>query len=163
MNHSIRFLSTIPLISSIFLSTPSKLLEFLSHQRHQNMQRGIISHSFLHLALWQPAPQQYNNSKTPPGITHWISKMLKIKFQISLAAMHCNRRWDINSPLSLHMQHQSSIIICCFLKLSVVRMQPQGSSPHKECHSRRSFSYPNTFPRHNTISNRKKCFIGTHL
>jgi hypothetical protein len=89
LDQSIRVLITVPLFCSIFPPAPSKLLEFLSHQIHQKMQRGIISHSFLILALQQPAPQQDNNSSTPHSITHSMSKMLKMKVQISLADQQC--------------------------------------------------------------------------
>jgi hypothetical protein len=43
LDQSIRIRRTIHLISSSFLSVPSKLLEFFSHEMHQKMQRGIIS------------------------------------------------------------------------------------------------------------------------
>ena len=86
LDHSIRVLSTVPLSSNRFLSVPSKLLEFLSHQIHQNMQRGIISQRFLILTLRHPSPQQDNNSNTPLGITlltlsyKYVSQFLLVIF-----------------------------------------------------------------------------------
>jgi hypothetical protein len=83
--HSISVLRTNPLSSSTFLSIPSKHLAFLSHQRHQKIQRGTISHTFLILVVRHPSPQQNKRSKTPNGITQGVPKMLKKKFQISFA------------------------------------------------------------------------------
>ena len=65
LDQFIRDLRTIPLSSSTLLSVPSKLLVFLSHQRHQKMQRGIISQTFLILILRQPSPQQDKKLQNP--------------------------------------------------------------------------------------------------
>jgi hypothetical protein len=75
LDQSIRVRRTVPLTSIRFLSFPSKLLEFLSHQ---NTQGGTMSHNFLILMLWQLSPQQDKRSRTPPGMTHWMPKMLKV-------------------------------------------------------------------------------------
>ena len=75
-----------------------------------------------------------------------MSKMLKMKYQISLAVEQCNRRWEIDSPFSLHMQHQSSTITWRLLKLSMVRMWPKAAA-HTKNATRRSFGFPHTLPR----------------
>ena len=105
---SIRVLRTVPLISSIFLSTPSKLREFLSHQIHQKIQRGITSHRRLTLALQHPLPQQDKSSRTPHGITHVMSKMQKMKDQISLTVQQCNRR-EMRDRFTTFLTHATPI------------------------------------------------------
>ena len=98
LDQSIRVLINIRLISIKLLSFPSKLLEFRSRQRHQKPQEGIISQIFRILTLQQLWPQQERRSITPHGITQRMLNMLKMKFQISLAAKQCNRRGAIDSP-----------------------------------------------------------------
>ena len=56
----------------------------------------------------------------PEGITHCTLKMLKIKLQNSLAAGQRRRRWAIDSPLLLHMQHQSNTWFLLLRRLSIV-------------------------------------------
>ena len=51
LDHSIRVLIKISLISIKLFSFPSKLLEFRSHQRHQKTQDGIKSQIFRILTL----------------------------------------------------------------------------------------------------------------
>ena len=131
LDQSIRVQSTIPLSSIKFFSSPSKFLQFLSRQIHHNKQSGIISHSFLTLVLLQEDPQLANSSIIPHGITHWIPKILKIKFHISLAAKQCKKRWEIDSPFFLHIQHQSSTITRRLRKLYVVRIQPKAATQTK--------------------------------
>jgi hypothetical protein len=53
LDHSMRVLIKISLISMKLFSFPSKLLEFLSRQRHQKSQEGIKSQIFRILTLQQ--------------------------------------------------------------------------------------------------------------
>jgi hypothetical protein len=40
-----------------------------------------------------------------------------------------------------------SIMICCFLRLSIVRIFPRAANQAKKCHSQRNLGPPNTLPR----------------
>ena len=105
------------------LSFPSNDLEFLSHHMHQKTQWGIELHSSLIFDLPLPTLQQSSRSITPRGITHCIPNKLKIKYHNSLAIGQCKRRWEVDSSLALHIQHQSITITLRLLRFSVVRMR----------------------------------------
>jgi hypothetical protein len=65
---------------------------------------------------------QDNKSTTPLGITQAIPNKANFNDQSSCAIVQCRSRWLTNSPLALHMQHQSIMITLHFLRLSTVRI-----------------------------------------
>ena len=117
--------------SPIGLSRSSKVQRFLSRQRSRIMQEGIIPHK---AAWWdfQSAPiQQASRSTTRAGITQCKPNRQNIIDQRPCAASQCKRKWSVDSPLDLHIQHQSTIQIWCFLKLSIVKSLPWAAVPTK--------------------------------
>ena len=69
--------------------------------------------------------QQANGSTTIFGITQWMpNKVNTIDFK-SKAIGEWIRRWSTDSPFLLHIQHQSKIKICRFLRLSIVKIFPK--------------------------------------
>ncbi len=73
--------------------------------------------------------QQANNSR---GIMHWTPNKLKIKHHNSVATGQYRSRWSIDSPLHLHMQHQSITKTLLFLRLSMVRLLPIAAHQTKK-------------------------------
>ena len=157
-DHSIKVSRINHLSSSKCLSFPSNDLEFLSHRMHQKTQWGIELHSSLIFDLPLPTLQQSSRSITPRGITHCIPNKLKIKYNNSLAIGQCKRRWEVDSPLALHIQHQSITIT---LPPKIFRRENaiHSSSPYKKYHPRRDFGLPNTLPRHNKSIFWKQSFV----
>ena len=69
--------------------------------------------------------QQANNSPTIFGITQWMPNKVNTIYHKSKAIVQQMRRWSTDSPFLLHIQHQSKIKICCFLRLSIVKIFPK--------------------------------------
>jgi hypothetical protein len=65
----------------------------------------------------------------------------------------------MDSPVFLHIQHQSIIITWLFLKLSKANIFLNAAVPTKIHYSRRSLIFPNALPRKGRASQRAKRLI----
>ena len=92
------------------VSSPLNVLAFCSHQRHHMIQWVIIFQIFLASLLPNRPFQQERRSITPWGMVQGIPKRLKNIFHRSLATRQWRNKWFTDSPLSLHIQHQSSLL-----------------------------------------------------
>ena len=125
-NQSSRVCRNWNLIARIDFSTPLKVLSFCSRQRHHMRQCGIIFQIFLALDLPRLPFQQLIRSITSRGITQKIPNKISIIFHNSRAIGQCISKWLTDSPLDLHIRHQSKMITLLFLRFSVVRIFPNA-------------------------------------
>jgi hypothetical protein len=70
---------------------------------------------------------------------------LKKTFHKALTTAQWSRRWSADSPFLLHIQHLSTTMIRCFLRLSMVRIFHTGYRPSKKSSPQWNLSPPNTF------------------
>lgn len=54
---------------------------------------------------------------------------------------------DPQTPQHLHIQHRLKSGMFLFIRLSIIRILPPSSSPHKEIYSPRNLTIPHQFPR----------------
>jgi hypothetical protein len=95
----------------------SKLQSFVSLQIHNIKRR---QNHLPHCCIKLPSP-------TGKVVYHSSNqKRLKIVLHKELAISQWSKRWSTNYPLFLHMQHQSTTMICCLLRLSIVRIFPKA-------------------------------------
>jgi len=113
------------------LSKSSKCLLFLSFHKHQKRQIGTIFQIAALIDL-SDIYQQANSLITLLGITQDKSKRVKRALHKAEATSQWRRRWSIDSPLLLHMQHLSTIITCLFSRLSKVRILPSAADHTKK-------------------------------
>lgn len=66
------------------------------------------------------------------------------------ATLQWRRRWSIDSPLFLYMQHLSITMTCRLLRLFKVRIFPKATDNAKKSCPRGSQILPNTLPREGT-------------
>jgi hypothetical protein len=118
-------------ISSMELSKSLKYLRFISFQTHQKMQIGTIFQIATFLGL-PDFHQHSNKSITLLDITQDILKRRKMLFHIAEATSQWRRRWSTDSPSLLHKQHLSTMIICLFLRLSIVRILSRATDHAKK-------------------------------
>jgi hypothetical protein len=109
----------------------SKHLRFLSFQIHQKMQIDTIFHVVVLLDL-PDFHQQATRSSTLLGMTQEILKREKMLFHRVEATSQCRRIWSIDSPSRSHRQHLSTMIMCLFLRLSIVRILPRAADHVKK-------------------------------
>ena len=110
-----------------FCSQSSKVLAFLSLQIHHTIQWGIAFQ--ISICQWRPSLhcQQSNKSTTRFGITQCMPNKVKTVSHISLATVQWRNRWSMDSPSTLHIQHQLTRIMFCLRKLSAVKIFPSAT------------------------------------
>ena len=133
--------------SPIGLSRSSKVQRFLSRQRSRIMQEGIIPHKAAWWDFQSARIQQASRSTTRAGITQCKPNRQNIIDQRPCAASQCKRKWSVDSPLDLHIQHQSTIIISLLRRLSTVKILPSVAIHMKKCNSRRDSNFPDALLR----------------
>lgn len=89
------------------------------------MQDGTIFHITAFRNLSKCPFQQAKTTTTQLGITHTNLTRLKIVFDRALVISQYSKSWSIDSPLFLHIQHQSTTITCRFLRLPIVKIFPK--------------------------------------
>ena len=112
--------------SATNLSKSSKCQLFISLQMHHIKQWGIA----IQIAEFRCLPnfpcQQANRSTTVFDITQWMPNRVNTIDHKSKSIEQWMKRWSIDSPFILHIQHQSKIKICRFLRLSIVKIFPKA-------------------------------------
>ena len=118
-------------MSRIDCSQSSKHQEFHSHHKHENKQCGTNLHKSIFWCLPNLPCQEANNSLTLYGITQCIPNKQKTIDHNSYAIVQWRRRWSTYSPHLLHIKHHSSIAICLFQRLYVVKILPKATVQEK--------------------------------
>ena len=95
--------------------------------------------------------QQANRSTTLFDITQWMPNRVNTIDHKSKAIEQWMRRWSTDSLSLLHIQHQSKIKICRFLRLSIVKIFPKAAVHKKKSNSRGDLRLPNSLPRERLI------------
>ena len=113
-------------------SSPLKILEFLSDQRHHIKQSGIAFQMTPTLLLPTLPCQQFKRSTTFLGITQETPNRENTKFHRSWAPEQFNNKWLIDSPAKRQWQHQSMIITPLSWRLSVVRILSRAAVQTKK-------------------------------
>ena len=125
VTQSRRVLRKKSLRSETDLSKSSKCRLFLSLQMQHIKQWGTA----IQMAEFRCLPnfpcQQANSSTTIFSITQWMPNRVNTIDHKSKTIEQWMRRWSTDSPFLLHIQHQSKIKICCFLRLSIVKIFPK--------------------------------------
>ena len=85
--------------------------------------------------------------------------MKKIKYHNSLAIGQCRRRWLIDSPSLVHIQHRSSTTSWCFQRLLVVKTFSNDVVQRKKAILSMDFWLPHTLPREKLVSRWKENLI----
>ena len=112
--------------AGIVLSFSLKVLSLRSCQRHHMRQCGTIF-QILPASEFPRIPfQQLRRSTTSRGITQFLPKMTRTIDHNSQATGQCTSKWLTDSPLDLHIQHQSKMVTLLFLRFSVVRIFPKA-------------------------------------
>lgn len=124
--HIYRDCSILFFISSNPCSRSLKLLAFRYLQRHIK-HKGSSLHMFKTLRFLNCPFQLPNKSLTLQGITqatpnNWISALHNF-----VATSQWMRKWSINSPHFLHIQHNSITIIFIFRKSFKVKVFPKAT------------------------------------
>ena len=86
-----------------------------------NAPHQIMGHSHPNSSIPMPPKLSLptsHNSTTIFGITQWMPNKVNTIDHKSKARGQWLRRWSIDSPFLLHIQHQSKIRTFCFLRLS---------------------------------------------
>ena len=86
-----------------------------------NAPHQIMGHSHPNSSIPMPPKLSLptsHNSTTVFGITQWMPNKVNTIDHKSKARGQWLRRWSIDSPFLLHIQHQSKIRTFCFLRLS---------------------------------------------
>jgi hypothetical protein len=104
---------------------------FISLQRHRIRQDGAIFHIVVFWRLRNCPFQQAKKSTTRLDMTQANPTRLKMEFQRALTISQWSKRWSTNSPLFLHIQHQSTTVTCRFLRLSIMRIFPKAANKAK--------------------------------
>ena len=125
VTQSRRVLRKKSLRSKTDLSKSSKCRLFLSLQIHHIKQCCTAIQIVEFWCLPNFPCQQANNSPTIFGITQWMPNKVNTIYHKSKAIVQQMRRWSTDSPFLLHIQQQSKIQICCFLRLSIVKIFPK--------------------------------------
>ena len=134
------------LISRIDRSVPSKHLLFLFRQRHHNTKCGTARHrSILRYLPNGPCQDVINNSTTLWGITQITPKRIKTIDHRSKAMGQWRRRRFIDSPLLLHIKHQSITGTPLFHSLSRVKILPKAAVQEKKATLGGIFEYHTAF------------------
>ena len=136
-NQSKRVRSKTSLRSSTVLSCPSKTRRFLSRQITHITHNGTAPHT---LTLWdfRKEPIQLAiNSNTVLGITQTTPNRQNTMDHRLWAVSQWRSKWLGDSPLCLHIQHQSTMQIRRFRKLSIVRIFPWAA-----VHTKKWKNYP---------------------
>ena len=81
--------------------------------------KGKAGQTLAPLWCWNWHCQNSNSSTTDLGITQ---DKVKTKDHLSVAIEQWRSRWSMNSPLHLHIQHQSTIKMCLLWRLLTIRI-----------------------------------------
>jgi hypothetical protein len=125
----------------LFAIFKTPIIYFPPLQRHHIMKDGTIFHIRAFQSLSKYPFQQAKSFTTQLGITYTnLTRLtivfhraltytnltrLTIVFHRALVISQCSKRWSTDSPLFLHIQHQSTIMTCCFLRLSMIKIFPK--------------------------------------
>jgi hypothetical protein len=109
----------------LFAIFKTPIIYFPPLQRHHIMKDGTIFHIRAFQSLSKYPFQQAKSFTTQLGITYTNLTRLTIVFHRALVISQCSKRWSTDSPLFLHIQHQSTIMTCCFLRLSMIKIVPK--------------------------------------
>ena len=131
--------------AGIDFSTPLNVLSLRSCQSHHMRQWGVIFQILPASDLLLGPCHQLRRSTTPQGITHIVPKRIKTIDHNSQAIGQCKSKWLPVSPLNLHMQHQSIMISCLFLRLSIVRILPNAAVQTKKATLEGAFAFHTHF------------------
>lgn len=74
---------------------------------------------------WRSPSPTLKQKITDLGIYHLTPKTTKRKAQNSIVIEQWSNKWSIISPSCLHIQHQSTIVIYSFIRLSTMRVFPK--------------------------------------
>ena len=123
---------------AIVLLESSKHQLFLSSQMHHIKQWGTAIQ--ITPLRWWPnfLSQHVRNSTTIFGIAQYIPNMVNTIDHNSKTVGQCNKRWSTNSPLLLHIQHQSRILLH---KLSIVKIVPKAAIQTKNATLEATFCF----------------------
>ena len=130
--HSNRVLRISNFKSSSYRSQSSKVLAFLFLQIHppQTMWHGPPNLPMLmSTQLTLPTSQEINHHW---GITQFIPNKLKITTHISLATGQWRKKWSMDSPSALHIQHQLTKMMFLLFKLPAVNIFPRATDQRKK-------------------------------
>ena len=131
-NHSKRVCKKENLSLETDCSSPEKVREFLSRHKH-HMRQWVAAFQIAPESVFPFIPDQHaNNSSTPLGITQDIPNKVRTRFHSSWARGQCNSKWLTDSPLDLHIQHQSIMRTFLFRRLSIVRILPNVAVQEKK-------------------------------
>jgi hypothetical protein len=120
------------------LSRSSKFLSFISLHRLYKRHAGTIFYTTTFQALSAIHKHSYNLT-TLLGITQDNSNQLKKASHKAPTTSQWRGRWFMDSLFLLHIQHLSTMMTYCFLRLFMVRIFHRATDQGKGC-SQRSLS-----------------------